>query len=156
MTRLATILLLAATINAQFAGDAAAGSKPPKQTNWMGQATKPAATNATKPKRKRWKRIRHIPPTDPRSPYYVDPNAPKTPPPKAPPPGLECRQYSSREGVTIVTSATWGRVRQTSGPSPAAPLGHLLRHILHKEGICVQSKSLLVGGAYVPARRDPA
>ena len=41
MTRLATILLLAATINAQFAGDAAAGgtaTKPklPKQTNWMG------------------------------------------------------------------------------------------------------------------------
>ena len=88
MTRLATILLLAAASNAQFAGDAAAGGtatkpKQPKQTNWMGlgQATKPAATNATKPKRKRWKRIRHIPPTDPRSPYYVDPNAPKTPPP---------------------------------------------------------------------------
>ena len=121
MTRYATILLLAATINAQFAGDAAAGGtatkpKQPKQTNWMGQATKPASTNATKPKRKRWKRIRHIPPTDPRSPYYVDPNAPKTPPPKAPPPGLECRQYSSKEGVTIVTSATWGRVRQNLDP----------------------------------------
>ena len=60
MTRLATILLLAATTTAQFAGDAAAGGtatkpNPPRQTNWMGQATKPASTNATKPKRKRWK-----------------------------------------------------------------------------------------------------
>ena len=42
MTRLATILLLAATINAQFAGDAAAGSKPkPRQTNWMHRCGKP-------------------------------------------------------------------------------------------------------------------
>ena len=65
MTRLATLLLLAATTTAQFAGDAAAGGtatkpNPPRQTNWMGQATKPASTNATKPKRKRWKRRGHV------------------------------------------------------------------------------------------------
>ena len=80
MTRYATILLLAAAATAQFAGDAAAGgtATKPKQTNWMHDATKPASTNATKPKRKRWKRIKHIPATDPRSPFYVDPNAPKS------------------------------------------------------------------------------
>ena len=78
MTRYATILLLASTINAQFAGDAAAGSKPrdiaTRPTNWLAQANKQAST---KPKRKSWKRVKHIPVTDPRNPFYVDPNAPR-------------------------------------------------------------------------------
>ena len=77
MTRYATILLLAAAATAQFAGDAAAGSKPrdiaTRPTNWLAQAHK---KSAGAPKRKRWKKRVHIPPTDPRSPFYVDPNAP--------------------------------------------------------------------------------
>ena len=120
MTRYATILLLAAAATAQFAGDAAAGSKPrdiaTRPTNWLAQANKQAST---KPKRKSWKRVKHIPVTDPRNPFYVDPNAPKSAmssTARAPPPGAECRQYSSKKGVTIVTSATWGRVRQNLEP----------------------------------------
>ena len=120
MRPLATILLLATTINAQFAGDAAAGSKPrdiaTTPTKWLQQAHKQASP---KPKRKRWRRVKHIPATDPRSPFYVDPNAPKTAmasTARVPPPGAECRQYSSKKGVTIVTSATWGRVRQNLEP----------------------------------------
>ena len=104
MTLLATILLLAATINAQFAGDAAAGSKPrdiaTRPTNWLAQANKQAST---KPKRKSWKRVKHIPVTDPRNPFYVDPNAPKSAmssTARAPPPGAECRQYSWIEDVS--------------------------------------------------------
>ena len=81
MTRYATILLLAAAATAQFAGDAAAGSKPrdiaTRPTNWLAQAHKKSASGAKK-KRKRWKAVIHIPATDPRSPFYVDPNAPKT------------------------------------------------------------------------------
>ena len=100
MTRYATILLLAAAATAQFAGDAAAGSKPrdiaTRPTNWLAQAHK--KSGAPK-KRKTWKRVIHIPATDPRSPFYVDPKAPKTAmasTARVPPPGAECRQYSSK------------------------------------------------------------
>ena len=54
MTRYATILLLAATSTAQFAGDAAAGgaaTKPnlPKQTNWTVAAASASVAPATPP-----------------------------------------------------------------------------------------------------------
>ena len=91
MTRYATVFLLAAAATAQFAGDAAAGSKPrdiaTRPTNWLAQANKRSAAGAPTKKKKR--RVRHIPATDPRSPFYVDPNAPKSAmssTAKAPPP----------------------------------------------------------------------
>ena len=48
MTRLATILLLAATINAQFAGDAAAGSILPRPRS--------CPRRLWRPRRRRWTR----------------------------------------------------------------------------------------------------